>query len=97
MRANHPEYKLRTRIYDPPPYGDPHQAVRTAVDYIMGAGDSWFANTPRRGGVFDRVASMHQETSLCVGLPSHATFRSAPALCRRQRLPHRCSASSCNS
>ncbi len=42
------------------------EAVRTAVDYIMGAGDSWFANTPRRGGAFDRVAGVHQETSLCV-------------------------------
>ncbi len=40
--------------------------MRTAVDYIMGAGDSWFANTPRRGGAFDRVAGVHQETSLCV-------------------------------
>src|SRR5205085_10094201 len=29
------------------------------------------ANTPRRGGVFDRVASVHQETSLCVAC--HAT------------------------
>ena len=66
VRANHPEFKLRTRVYDPPPYNDPRDAVRTAVDYIMGAGDSWFANTPRRGGAFDRVAGVHQETSLCV-------------------------------
>jgi hypothetical protein len=66
VRANHPEFKLRTRVYDPPPYSDPRQAVRAAVDYIMGAGDSWFANTPRRGGAFDRVAGVHQETSLCV-------------------------------
>jgi hypothetical protein len=66
VRANHPEYKLRTRIYDPPPYQDPHVAVRTAIDYILAAGDSWHANTPRRGGVLDRVASVHQETSLCV-------------------------------
>jgi hypothetical protein len=66
VRANHPEYKLRTRVYDPPPYLDPQEAVRTGVDYIMGAGDSWFANTPRRGGRLDRVASVHQETSLCV-------------------------------
>jgi hypothetical protein len=66
VRANHPEFKLRTRVYDTPPYSDPHKAVRTAVDYIMGAGDSWFANTPRRGGAFDRVAGVHQETSLCV-------------------------------
>ncbi len=66
VRANHPEYKLRTRLYDPPPYKDPQEAVRAAVDYIIAAGDSWFANTARRGGRLDRVASVHQETSLCV-------------------------------
>ena len=76
VRANHPEYKLRTRLYDPPPYSDPHQAVRTAIDYILGAGDSWFANTPRRGGTLDRVTPVHQETSLCVGChPSHFSQR----------------------
>jgi hypothetical protein len=67
VHSSHPEYKLRTRVYDPPPYADPHQAVRTALDYILAAGDSWHANTPRRGGVLDRVSSVHQETSLCVG------------------------------
>ena len=67
VQAGHPEYKLRTRIYDPPPYQDPHVAIRTALDFILAAGDSWHANTPRRGGVFDRVSSVHQETSLCVG------------------------------
>jgi len=66
VRANHPEYKLRTGVYDPPPYQDPHVAVRTAIDYILAAGDSWHANTPRRGGILDRVSSVHQETSLCV-------------------------------
>ena len=61
-----------------PPYDDPQQAVRTAVDYILGAGDSWFANTPRRGGVVNRVESTHQETSLCVGChPSHFSQRAA--------------------
>jgi hypothetical protein len=67
VQAGHPEYKLRTRVYDPPPYQDPHVAIRTALDFILAAGDSWHANTPRRGGVFDRVSSVHQETSLCVG------------------------------
>jgi hypothetical protein len=71
VRANHPEYKLRTRVYDVPPYAKPEDAVRTAVDFAMGAGDSWHANTPRRGGLFDRVSSLHQETSLCVAC--HAT------------------------
>jgi hypothetical protein len=67
VRASHPEYKFRTRVYDLPPYTDPHQAVRTGLDYILAAGDSWHGNTPRRGGLLDRVASVHQETSLCVG------------------------------
>lgn len=76
VRANHPEYKLRTRVYDVPPYSDAQQAVQTAVDYILGAGDSWHANTPRRGGVFDRVANVHQETSLCVAChPTHFSQR----------------------
>ncbi len=78
VRSSHPEYKLVTRVYDPPPYPDPHQAVRTAVDYILAAGDSWHANTPRRGGVFDRVSSVHQETSLCVGChTTHFPLRAA--------------------
>jgi hypothetical protein len=67
VRSSHPEYKLVTRVYDPPPYTDPKSAVRTALDYILAAGDSWHANTPRRGGVLDRIATPHQETSLCVG------------------------------
>jgi hypothetical protein len=71
VEAGHPEYKLRTRVYAAPPYRDPQTAVRTALDYIMAAGDSWHANTPRRGGIFDRVSSVHQETSLCVAC--HAT------------------------
>jgi hypothetical protein len=66
VRANDPEYRLTTRLYQPPPYKDFREAVRTAVDYILAAGDSWFANTPRRGGRLDRVSSVHQETSLCV-------------------------------
>ena len=45
--------------------------MRTALDYILAAGDSWHANTPRRGLVYDRVSSVHQETSLCVAC--HAT------------------------
>ncbi len=78
VHANHPEYKLRTRVYPAPPYDDPRQAIRTAADYILGAGDSWFANTPRRGGVVNRIESTHQETSLCVGChPSHFSQRAA--------------------
>jgi len=78
VRAGYPVYRLRTRIYDPPPYSDPRTAVRTALDFILAAGDSWHVNTPRRGGVFDRVASVHQETSLCVGChTTHFPLRAA--------------------
>ena len=96
VRANHPEYKLRTRVYDPPPYADPHTAVRTALDFIIGAGDSWHANTPRRGGILDRVSSVHQETSLCVGVPRRRTFRCAPRCMPRATAIPSCSASRCS-
>ncbi len=93
VHASHPEYKLRTRVYDVPPYSDPRMAVRTGVDYIMAAGDSWHANTPRRGGILDRVASVHQETSLCVGCHTthfplraqlYATRNGYPVVMRQQ-------------
>ena len=93
VHAAHPEYKLRTRVYDAPPYSDPRVAVRTAVDYIMAAGDSWHANTPRRGGILDRVSSVHQETSLCVGCHTthfplraqmYATRNGYPVVMRQQ-------------
>lgn len=74
--ARHPEYRLRTRIYNAPPYQNPEEAVQTAIDFLVGAGDSWHANTPRRGGVLTRVANVHQETSLCVACHvTHFTTR----------------------
>ncbi|HEY3130549.1 MAG TPA: HEAT repeat domain-containing protein [Acidobacteriota bacterium] len=74
--AHHPSYQLRTAVYDLPPYQDPRQAVRTAVDYIIDAGDSWHANTPRKGGIYSRVANVHQETSECVAChPTHFSLR----------------------
>lgn len=73
---NHPDYQLKTRAYPVPPYGDPRQAVRTAMDFIVGAGDSWHANTPRTGGLVDRVADVHAETAQCVAChPTHFSMR----------------------
>lgn len=66
VNLSHPFYRLQTRVYDAPPVRDPTAAAQTAIDYLIGAGDSWHANTPRRGGVFHRAASNHQETTLCV-------------------------------
>jgi HEAT repeat protein len=73
--ANHVFYQLRTAIYDTPPFGDKEdglrKAVRAGMDYLISAGDSWHANTPRHGGVVNRVSSVHFETQLCVAC--HAT------------------------
>ncbi|HET6383699.1 MAG TPA: HEAT repeat domain-containing protein [Armatimonadota bacterium] len=66
VSANHPAYRLRTIVHEPPPYTDPHRAIRTAMDYIIAAGDSWFANTPRSGAVDRRDIEVHAETADCV-------------------------------
>lgn len=71
VEANHPLYRLRTAAYDLPPYADARQAVRAGMDYIVSAGDSWHANTPRHGGIVNRVSSNHAETRLCIAC--HAT------------------------
>jgi HEAT repeat protein len=74
--ANHPVYSLRTQSYEVPPYTDPRLAVRAGIDYLAGAGDSWHANTPRRGGILDRVANYHAETSTCIAChPTHFSTR----------------------
>jgi hypothetical protein len=73
--ANHAFYQLRTASYAAPPYDGqtdaPGKAVRAGMDYLISAGDSWHANTPRHGGVVNRVASNHHETQLCISC--HAT------------------------
>ncbi len=69
--ANHVLYQLRTSVYDAPPYADPRAAIRAGMDYIISAGDSWHANTPRHGGLVNRVGNSHAETQLCIAC--HAT------------------------
>jgi len=93
--ACQPEYQLRTKLFDVPPYLKPEQAgeakpetiaaaarkaIRTAMDFQLLAGDSWHANTPRKGHPMDRVANFHQETSTCIAChPTHFTTQSALA------------------
>ena len=56
------------------------KAIRTAMDFQLLAGDSWHANTPRKGHPTDRVANFHHETSTCVAChPTHFTTQSALA------------------
>ncbi|MDR3637657.1 MAG: HEAT repeat domain-containing protein, partial [Isosphaeraceae bacterium] len=89
--ACQPEYQLRTKVFDVPPYltkddaADPvrvaeaaRRAVRAAMDFELLAGDSWHANTPRKGHPMDRVANPHHETSTCIAChPTQFTTQSA--------------------
>jgi hypothetical protein len=93
--ACHPEYQLRTKLFDLPPYLKPgdgakaepetvaaaaRKAIRTAMNFQLLAGDSWHANTPRKGHPTDRVANFHHETSTCVAChPTHFTTQSVLA------------------
>jgi HEAT repeat protein len=93
--ACQPEYQLRTKLFDVPPYVKPEEAKRadaatvaaaarraihTAMDFQLLAGDSWHANTPRKGHPLDRVANFHHETSTCVAChPTHFTTQSVLA------------------
>lgn len=81
--ANHPAYQLRTALYDVPPYEQPAQAVRAGMDYLVSAGDSWHANTPRHGGLVTRASSNHFETQLCIAC--HATHFTTRAELTAQR------------
>src|SRR6266508_2681755 len=77
--AHHVFYQLRTAVSAAPPFSHKHsgqedearKAVRAGMDYLVSAGDSWHANTPRHGGIVNRVSSVHFETQLCVAC--HAT------------------------
>src|SRR5262249_14719996 len=59
------------------------KAVRTAMDFQLLAGESWHANTPRKGHPMDRVANPHHETSTCLGChATHFTTQAAMAAVR---------------
>ncbi len=74
--ANHPAYQLCTYSYPVPPYTDPHQAVRTGMDFLINMGNTWLSNTPRRGSVALRDTMTHSETELCIAChPSQFTTR----------------------
>ncbi len=84
VMGNHPAYQLRTDVYDSPPYLKPgvtreeaaRKAIRVGMDYLIRKGDSWHANTPRRGGVVLRTSTALQETQLCIAChPTHFTTR----------------------
>ena len=76
VAANHPAYQLHTYQYSVPPNKDPHEAVRSGMDFLVDMGDSWLSNTPRRGAVAMRTTMQHSETQLCIAChPSQFTTR----------------------
>ncbi len=93
--ACQPDYQLRTKLFDLPPYltaesaakakpdeiaSAARRAIRSAMDFQLLAGDSWHANTPRHGHTLDRVSNFHHETSTCIAChPTHFTTQSALA------------------
>jgi len=76
VAANHPAYQLHTYEYSVPPTKDPHEAVRSGMDFLINMGDTWLSNTPRRGAVALRTVMQHSETQLCIAChPSQFTTR----------------------
>jgi HEAT repeats len=76
IHANHPAYQLHTFAYPVPPYTDPRQAVRTAMDFLVNMGDSWLSNTPRRGAIALRTTMNHGDTQQCIAChPTQFTTR----------------------
>ncbi|HLX45106.1 MAG TPA: HEAT repeat domain-containing protein, partial [Bryobacteraceae bacterium] len=76
VAGNHPEYKLRTMLYPMPPYRDAQNAVIAGMDYLIALGDSWHANTPRRGSIALRNTMPHAEPQACIAChPTQFTVR----------------------
>ncbi len=76
VAADHPAYQLHTYQYSVPPNKDPHEAVRSGMDFLINMGDTWLSNTPRRGAVALRTVMQHSETQLCIAChPSQFTTR----------------------
>ncbi|HEY2932838.1 MAG TPA: hypothetical protein VGK99_13930, partial [Acidobacteriota bacterium] len=63
--GNHPFYLLRSTVYPMPPYQNPEQAVETAMHYMLGIGDAWFAQVPRLGSHYRRSVMLHDEAQRC--------------------------------
>ena len=66
VNANHPDYILRSRTSPVPPLkDDPRQAVDVGLQYLLEAGDAWFAQIPREGNRFSRTANLHDTAVRC--------------------------------
>ncbi len=83
VKANDPQWSLRTALFDVPPYSDPRKAVEVAMRYMVDIGDSFFSNTPRKGAVRTRAENVTDETERCITChPAHFTMVSTLAAVR---------------
>jgi len=75
VKANHPQWSLRTHLFDVPPYSDPRRAAEVAMRYLVDIGDSFFSNIPRKGAVRTRAENVTDETERCLTChPAHFTM-----------------------
>jgi len=75
VKANHPQWSLRTHLFDVPPYNDPRRAAALAMRYLVDIGDSFFSNIPRKGAVRTRAENVTDETERCLTChPAHFTM-----------------------
>jgi HEAT repeat protein len=65
VNANHPDYILRSRVLELPPYNSPAQAVSAGAQYLMQIGDAWFNQISREGNIYTRAASLHDTATRC--------------------------------
>lgn len=106
VRPNHPVYELRSAVYDVPPYLKPDEigkadqqkvedaaskAIAVAMRFMVDGGDSFFHNTPRKGGIRVRAENQTDETERCLTChPGHFTmFSTLSAVKQGHKVPNR--------
>ena len=93
VNADHPDYVLRTRVLPIPPYDNPEQAVEAGMQYIMSAGDAWFAQVPREGNIFVRADNIHDTATRCTACHAASFSTEANLAAHRFGYPIRSKAS----
>ena len=93
VNANHPSYTLRGRRHAVPPVADPAEAVAIGLDYLLNAGDAWFAQIPRDGHIYTRAANLHDTATRCTACHAASYPTEAALVAHRNGYPIRSKAS----
>ncbi|WP_435017023.1 discoidin domain-containing protein [Tundrisphaera sp. TA3] len=93
VNANHPAYILRSRRRPVPPLADPGEAVAIGSDYLLDAGDAWFAQIPREGHRYTRAANLHETATRCTACHASSYPTEAALVAQRNGYPIRSKAS----